>query len=271
MTDTERDYPKGLSPEDLMAYADGALDGSRIEEIERLIAEHPWLADEVEAFRASAAVLKDAFNAPLEQPVPPHLEVLVMGSQAAGSNDVVDLGAARTAKRFSLPQWGAQAAAACAVFALGIMFGVAQFGSSGPGADEDLLLLAGRLDAAHPVAIALSTASSSDTTSIGDGSFHPVLSFVSGTGVVCREFEASNASGAVIGIACPEATGWRMEVLLAASSGASAGEGFRLASGFDEVALDAVLARLGAGEGLDMNEERCLIDNSWKSAGCIEN
>ncbi|MEO0712652.1 MAG: hypothetical protein AAFY37_01930 [Pseudomonadota bacterium] len=257
-------YPDGITPELLMAYADGQLGPADARRVDAAIAADPALAAEVDAYRLTADCLAGAFEAPLDKPVPAHLEALVMGGAAEGRN-VTSLHAARVRITPGPSFWG-QAVAACAVFAFGAAFGSAALNSPAPAAGD--ILVAGQLDAASPIAHALETTASAEIVDIPGGRFDVVATIPVAGGATCREFETSGDGGAVVGIACRRDGGWTVEVLLHADADAGPEDGFQLASGFDADVIDTVLTGLGADMSVDAATETCLIENGWNSAAC---
>ena len=272
----EFEYPEGITPELLMAYADGALEPAEAARIEAVIAEHPELSDEVASFRLSSEALSGAFDAPLDEDVPDHLRALVMGETQAEKTDapapetgqVLSLEAARVRRSWISQPWG-QAIAAGFVFAFGTFFGgVLGGGGSEPASDDTSLIVAGLLPQGHPVADALETAASSQIVNLPGGRFDAIATFQTADGEVCREFETAGETGANVAIACRDGGDWRVEVLLAAEPRASGQGGFQLASGFDADVLENVLDGLGAGTGLGAQAETCLINAGWDATQC---
>ncbi|MEL6388228.1 MAG: hypothetical protein AAFR41_10775 [Pseudomonadota bacterium] len=258
-------YPEGISADLLMAYADGQLGPEDASRVETAIAADPALAEEVDGYRLTADALTGAFDAPLDEPVPLHLEALVMGGSTSGEN-VTSLNAARARRTIGLPAWG-QAIAACAVFGFGVAFGSAVLAP--PPAADNAILVAGQLDGVSPLAQVLETRMSAEVVDLPAGQFDVVATFPTAGGVTCREFEASGGGGAVVGIACRRDETWTVEVLLHAEQGSDPQSGFQLASGFDAEVIDTVLTGLGAQMGVDADTESCLIANDWNSETCL--
>lgn len=258
-------YPDGITSETLMAYADGALEPDMIELVEAAMAAHPALAEEVDAYRRTHAALAGAFDAPMNEEVPPHLAAMVMGG-AQETETVTSLHAERVRRANSVPAWG-QAAAACALFAVGSIFGSTFLGGDAADPAGDLLF-AGRLDAQHPVAQALEHTASAQVVALPGGRFDSVATFLTASGDICREFETSGGGGAVVGVACRSAGDWTIELLLQAEPSDSPQAGFQLASAFSADAIDAVLSDLQAGDGLSREQEACLIASGWNAGAC---
>jgi anti-sigma factor RsiW len=120
-----------FSDEMLMAYADGELDLVASAEIEAAMAKDPAVARAVERHRNLAGKVRVAYDGVLEEPVPAELAALVADP---GDARVVELAAARGARRIAvgrwqLPAWTAMAASVL----LGLLVGLLLFrGSSTP-------------------------------------------------------------------------------------------------------------------------------------------
>lgn len=65
--------PSPIAEEDLHAYADNRLDGARLAQVETWLAAHPEHRAQVDAWRAQSARLHRAYDALLDQPIPPRL------------------------------------------------------------------------------------------------------------------------------------------------------------------------------------------------------
>jgi anti-sigma factor RsiW len=68
--------PLNITEDDLHAYVDGALTGSRRDEIEAYLAEYPEEAARVRAYQAQNEALKALFNPVLVEPLPDGLHAL---------------------------------------------------------------------------------------------------------------------------------------------------------------------------------------------------
>lgn len=62
-----------ISEDDLLAYADNRLEGSRLTQVEAWLASHPDERDRIEAWRSQSEKLHRAYDAVLDLPVPPRL------------------------------------------------------------------------------------------------------------------------------------------------------------------------------------------------------
>lgn len=65
--------PTPIAEEDLHAYADNRLEGARLAQVETWLAAHPEHRAQVEAWREQSARLHRAYDALLDQPIPPRL------------------------------------------------------------------------------------------------------------------------------------------------------------------------------------------------------
>ena len=267
MTEKPTDWPPGVTAEKLMAYADGALDSHEAQRLAELIAANPELQAEVDAYVDSRTMLEGVYDDVLDEPVPEHLEALVMAPKAidTGGDNVVAFRAAKTQRppvqRFG--GWG-QAVAASVLLAIGGIIGSQLSGKPSPS-----LIVAGLLAADHPLSIALETAPSNTLVDSGGERFEAIQTFATAEGTVCREYESGNLSAGVVGIACRDAAGWHVEVVVADPNAAVAGgDGYRPASGLDVTAIDEVLTGMGALPGFDSAGEECLLANDWDIAAC---
>lgn len=97
----------------------------------------------------------------------------------------------------------------------------------------------------------------------------PLLSFMSGDGRVCREFEVigEQIDRREFGIACRETdASWRVEIVVAAPVAEQDANSFVPASGAAAEALDPILRALDAGLPMDAETEREFLSNGWEPA-----
>ena len=125
-----------FSDEMLMAYADGELDLVARAEIEAAMAKDPAVARAVERHRVLAGKVRTAYDGVLEEPVPAELAALVADPEDAR---VVELAAARGARRIAVGRWQLPAWTAIAASVLvGLFVGLLLFrGSSAPYEETD--------------------------------------------------------------------------------------------------------------------------------------
>mgnify|MGYP001810487300 CR=1 FL=1 len=263
--------PRRWTDEHLSAFIDGALEphdaDALMDELSRDDALAARLADLTEA----NAAISGAFDAPLHEPAPERLRALVEAyapppASSTPAAEVVDLAARRAAASAAVgekragsaaagpaPAWRMPIAAGLAL-AVGAVIGaqVAGFG----GERRLVQLEAALIERGDPLHRALSSTPSAQSMQLAGGAqVRPVLSFMDGSGRLCREFEmASNASMA-LGVACRNDADWRLELLVPAADRPTGATGYVQASGYNEAAVDAVLTRLKAGEPLSADAE----------------
>ncbi|MCB1756072.1 MAG: hypothetical protein KDJ38_11145 [Gammaproteobacteria bacterium] len=273
-----KDRPADVTPELLMAYADGALDADEMARLADIVNANPELQNEVAVYTESRQALGQAFDQMLDEPVPDHLMALLQDKPdsaqtgAADSADkVVSLQAAREKRAGGLIRsgWG-QAIAASVMLALGALIGT-NLTKTGPDGviDPHELVYAGLIGLETPLGKALETAPSAEVLTLEGGVFSAIQTFSTGQGVLCREYEAGHSGNGVVGVACRTEAGWRVEILLADTTPAgTAGSDYQPASGMDSAALDQVLTGLGALPGLDQGKEACLLEHGWSAERC---
>ncbi len=214
----------------LAAFLDGTLDDeAMLDAIEAAINADPALAERIEALAtgedSTAQAVRDAFAPVLSAPVPDHLTQIVAAT-APDTAEVVDLAAARTARRLPMPandagspgsswrwpQFGAMAAS----LALGVMIGGPLLtGGTDGGAEGGALVLAAVEGPSTPLAVAamLDTAPSGqavDLASLGTGEV--VLTFRNADGTLCRQFMVEAGSNTSDALACAgKDGGWQVE------------------------------------------------------------
>jgi anti-sigma factor RsiW len=237
-----------ISPEMLMAYADGELDAISAKRVERAIAEDPALAEQVEKRRAAKVTLNTHFGTAMHDPA----------ESSRRPADVVDLGAARQAREAREAKAAAKASAPIPARTEGwrklgpligaLVVGVALGVISRPSAPGDFAMRGGQLEAGGGVAHALETRVAS-----ADG---PVrLSFRDGAGSYCRVFE----TGAQGGVACRQGGAWQVRQLRAA--------GPQARGDVRQAATAAVMADARAmmvGDPLDAASEKAALVKGWQ-------
>lgn len=235
--------------EDVAAFVDGALDGEEAERMAHIIDNNPEARALAARIRAQNALLRDAFDAPMREPVPPAMRAIVEQEGRVAS---------LAARRRPAPAWAPVALAASLALAVGLGAGFA-LAPQGRGVGAP-----GVGGAGPALAAALETAPSG----VAQGGVRPLASFPVAGGGVCREFEtaASGAAPAAFGLACREPGGWRVLAAVAATIGdaAPAGDGFAPASGAAVDAIGPLLDALGADAALDAATERAAIEAAWR-------
>lgn len=237
-----------VTAEDLMAYADGALEGADKARVEAAIAADPSLWAQVERHRALSGRLAAAYAPMIEEAVPPRLTRAAR--EAPTADNVASLDAAR-ARRATSPwrvrEWGAMAAA----LLLGVIIGGQTLRPAG-----GIVASHDGLEARGALARALETQLAAD-----DGPVRIGLSFRSKSGDACRTFSAS--SGALNGLACKDGASWRIDIAMRGAA--------RTATEFRTAGVDTppeVLARVDeliVGDPLDATDEKQARSQRWRA------
>jgi hypothetical protein len=252
--------PRSWSDEELSAFLDGALAPAEASALRTALEEDTVLAARLSDLAAVQAALGEAFNQPLQEQTPPRFQAILDAAfPAPPADNIVALSQRRQEKpKLPTPQrWRTPLAAGLALV-IGAVGG-AQFTRSDR-SHEIAQLEVGVIAPGNPIFSALETRPSAELVKItATDVVRPVLTFKDAQGRVCREFEMASSASMAIGVACRGATAWRLEILLPAADRPSDGQGYVEASGFDSTALDAVLARLGAGAPLDAAEEAAVL------------
>ena len=246
-----------IGRDELMAYADGVLSADDAVRVAEAVEADPALQAELSAYVDSRAALAGAFDDILDEPVPAHLEALVMGSAPADNATAFPKREVRNPWPFAL--------AASVVLALGVVLGIGLTTN-----DRDSVFATGLVASNHSLGRALETTASGELITVGDGSFRAIHSFATGDGSLCREYQVGDTDRGATGVACRTAEGWQVEVQVA-SVASDQPSVYRPASGIDTAAIDEVLYRLGALPGFDRATEFCLIEAGWQAGRCDAN
>jgi hypothetical protein len=246
---------------EIAAFMAGVIDGAAAERIAMALendaaaqAAAERLAEGAAPHPADAA-LREAFAAPMTEPVPARLAAAVF---------------AEPGKVASLPRrggggrpvaWAPAAMAACLALALGFGAGFSARAPLPPSPQ------AGALSVGAASGAALAAFETAASGAERDG-LRLAASFRDGSGRPCREFETLAADGlpAAAGVACREGEGWRVLAMAAvAAPQTGPGDGaYAPAGGDGPDALGALLDVLGAGPALSPEEEAALIAGGWR-------
>lgn len=254
-----------FSDEQLMAYADGELDGDLRAQIEAALASDTRLAAIVASHRALRQRLRSELNATLAEPIPERLLAALRApdsnsGHASNPGNVVELQSRRTNKttmsrdNWSAREWGAMAAA----LVLGVSLGVFALN----GSNQTLLTTsAGNLVAQGKLATALteqlaSTQSGTEAVQIG-------TSFTSRSGSYCRTFELRQNQN-LAGLACRRDDQWRVAALTEIKSSATDTSNYRQASSAMPAAIATLVNEEIAGEPLDADGEAAARKAQWR-------
>jgi hypothetical protein len=244
-----------ISNETLMAYADGEVDAATRAIVEAAIRDDPEVRRRVAHHQAMREVVKGAFAAVIDEPVP---QRLIAAARGAPAGNVVDLAGARIAAAVKAPRRGLrwQPAAMAASLLLGLALGYLGWRGStlvtvsangelvaGAGLAE---ALSGQLSADHPQGTVATTG----------------LSFRAKTGDYCRTF-ALTATHANSGLACREGGSWKIKVLAQSAGTPANTSGFRPAASADSAAVRAAVEESIEGEPLDQAGEIAARRGNW--------
>lgn len=229
-----------IDPEELAAFADGELSGARAAEVAAEVEADPELARQVAAYARVKAMLAARYDPILDAPVPEHLTALL-----APRSTVVDFASAREKReeKRRLPRWAWVAGPALAAsLALALILPRGSGAPEGYAGERLATILDSRLVAEQ------STAAETRV----------LLSFRDGEGQYCRAFSGSTASG----IACRDATGWKLEAV--GDGGAGSSTDYRMA-GASDAELMAKAQEMAAGGALDAGQEAAAREQGWRS------
>jgi surface antigen len=259
---TSGDAHPQFDDETLMRFADGTLDEETTMRLEQALEADEALALRIERLDRSRAILKEAFDPILREPVPERLTRAAFGRPAEDRPASAE--AARpAAKRPAMARFGLPLAAALAlVAALGGYLGgriggqdAAPAGAMATLSAAERTLVAALSEAPDGVRAAWGGAGLGGDVEIRD-SYRTQNGF-------CRSFGVSqDGTPAFAGLACRTPAGWRTEVVVAE---AAAGDGFAPAG--DRLrAIDTFLDATAAGEPLDETAVREQIAAGWQAA-----
>ena len=256
---------------EIAAYLDGELEGAEHDRIARAIASDPAACALAARLRKVDELLREAYGAALEEPVPQAMRSAIPGDDAAVTADRGSGSNARVSgdgQIIAFPargklrtSWWPVAAAASLALVVGYGAGeLVRVDEDGPAAT----LAVG--PAPTPIAEALENEPSGATR----GGVRPVASFLTTQGAYCREFETADTAGAPsgFGLACRVSEdGWHVLSAMAMADGDRQSPGEDLFAPASGAAIDAMvplLDALGAGPTLGPDEERDVIDRGWQ-------
>ena len=265
-----------LSDEDLVAFADDQLDEGRRAAVAAALDNNPDAAARVAELRATAALAREAFDAPMREPVPDRLLAAIGLIEAAQDKeaDAAESGAEivplvprrrprSEAPRGAVMRWALPLAASVAlVIGVGAGFGVSQLPLGGGGD----MAVAG-LERWPEVAIVLEgTPGSTPVQAPGAGGeqveITPLVTFRDDTDRFCREFQAlpSEGANAIHGIACrTEDGGWQPTVIVTLQP-PSDDDTFEIASDPISILRDSLIGN----RRLSADDEQEAIDSGWQ-------
>lgn len=239
---TRQDY------ELLSQYLDGELGAAEAQKLRKRLIAEPVLRAHLDRLQEVNNSLKDAFDAPGADTVPPRVVALLKNARTRGG---------RLSQR-QRAGWGL-AVAASLIAASGLLFMPdwrQQAGDSLAGiAGEDALL-------AYKFEYSPSRADGWDT--LGDGrQVRPLLSFANKRGGWCREYLMLSEGTTWRGVACRTQGLWSTEVLITGELAGSINE-YRPAGAANSDQITLFIDTHSAGIALSLEEEADLIARNWQ-------
>ena len=247
MTTTRMNDAMELNDELLCAYIDGELSDAERAAFETALAADPGatlrlarLREADEQMKAAFPLVPTAENDPLAAAILAHRpgQPFRMPQQA----EIRVLRPQQQPRWFQRPAWRGALAASFAAAIVGFV----TLNRGGDHTTVDAGLIA-----------ALNATPSGSEARDGNTVTHLVLSFRAADGRWCRVFDQND--GAREGLACNGDDGWQVLALEAGS--ATSGD---LRPAGSNVAIDALMDRLGGSEVLDAEREQALIQQRWK-------
>lgn len=236
----------------ISAYLDGMLDDAEMAEFEQALELDPKLAADFARMTQNDALLRSAFDLPLQQDV----DAAMLARFGLADEKPVALAVAiPRAANDNPPFWRGWRLPAAGAIAAALVFAV----TLGMPGDQLPMQFDPALDETATGQLAM----------LEDGAqLTPVLSFAAADGRFCREFSLAGGPGDSMsggrGIACRGAGGWQVEALEPGARELADSSGIVLASGDGMSALDAAYARLGAGDPISLDREGDLIRSGWR-------
>jgi anti-sigma factor RsiW len=230
-----------ITDEELMAFADGALDEPRFSDVAGAVEADPEIAARLEELvvggRAAAAVYAGLADLPVPARLARHIEGL------GATSTVVPFPARRLPRLLNY----AMAAGVAALIAAPVGYLLGQGNSPVP-------LVAAGAPLGTLVATELGRLPSGDEARLpGGGVMRAIATFNDGEGQLCREFEVDGAL-ATVAVACRTGAEWRVAIAIDTPI---APDGYAPASSI--AALDAFLGAIEAGAPMGEAEEMAAL------------
>ncbi len=279
-----------IDDDTLVAYLDAQLeDDAAYEAVEDALAESPALRARLQALAETGELARQAFDAKLEEAVPPRLIAAIMNAPLPGAEAnratqdpaypatapappsvrPTSAGPETPSLGARLAAWlgqgfGAAAFASIVTLALGALIGHFLL----PPAELAAPLARQGDPIRNPaVAVALQAAPSGVAVDVADARVEIMASFAGRDGQLCREYSLSGAkTGHEIGIACRGGatdSGWQLAFVASEPASTAAQGGYATASERLHEAVDAFLGEHVDGEPFDAERERALIERGW--------
>lgn len=232
-----------FSDEQLSAFIDGELSDAENAAIVRAAEADTALAARIAILRDANSHLRDAIDDLLGEAPRTLLP----------SDNLVPFPQRRSARA----DWMRMAAAAGVAFVIGAI----AMRTIAPSPQQTMLASTGDgVVARATLAAALDRAHSGDRSDSQNGTVVVSASFVAKDTRFCREFHVDFASGAADGVACRDASGWRIEGW---SNAPKSVRGYETAGGPNDAVMSATIDRLGTREMLDRAGEEKAIGVHW--------
>lgn len=269
-----------LSDETLMAYADGELDAAARSRVEAILARDPESRQRLEIFSSTGEPLKQLYNKPMEEPVPPHLVALVLCGKETVQEPVRHIvetpraggWMAALTNIFAPPQWAMVGAFGSLFLVLGISGGWLLHDATQTRGDTMSGLVSldkGQIFAKGPFKSALETAPSGMPVALETGqsgfSMRAALTFKNRLQNYCRQYDVKTPDSQYAGIACRGSDGhWRLEINMAAAPRSLSGERTQPAGGKGSTEVETAVNSVIEGDALGRDDEENLIRNKWR-------
>jgi negative regulator of sigma E activity len=184
----------GVTDEQIAAYADGELKGAELKKVEAAIAADEALARKVEAHRSLKAMLGGHYAPILDQEVPDRLTAMLKPEPDQNIGEVVSFAAERQKRGLApmIRRWAPIAGPAIAASLVLVLWQPWQ-------SDRPEGYAAPQLASALDTQLVATQPANAETRIL--------VSFENSAGDLCRAWRGSDRGG----IACRDATGWRIE------------------------------------------------------------
>lgn len=269
-----------ISDEKLIAFMDGALDNSEMDQVADAIADDPKLAAKLEALQAGDTALKDMFASLDEKPIRADTLALLEDAatettteataEPADDNVVAFKPKSRAAEPVSQAWvWRQQAMAASLALVFGFSGGAFVFYGGEDIEEEEeefgaVYQTASYINAHDPLSAALETGASATVHQISDSKAELLTSFRVQSGAYCREYSLQMSEQMSRNIACKDDQGWRVVASVAVSAPNTDAGQYVTASSEASAALDAMIMGMIDGDILGTAREAEAIRGGWK-------
>jgi hypothetical protein len=249
-----------LDEQTLIAYVDGELDPEKRAAVERAMQIDAAVARRVAEHQRLRERVALAHRGALDEPVPERL-LRVLGEpdrrDVAASTSISET-RSRASRRTWAPSnlWPAMAACLVVGVTLGLLAPLLLRGTHG----DYVTTAEGGLRATGALAHALERSPSA--TGVGDVRIG--LTFATTDGTWCRTFAIQHGALAS-GLACRDASGWRIETLERAVAATDDGDGYRMAGTDLTPALRAAVEARMSGAPLDVEQEQRALRDGWRA------